>query len=104
MVNLVQRHPFHLVDQSPWPFLAGMSSLSVTTGFVMYMHCYQGGFLVFGFGFFLGIVGSIFASISFKKCRPRGPYKGRGMAISGLICSIISVVLWTVFISIMTGA
>jgi len=52
MVNLVQRHPFHLVDQSPWPFLAGMSSLSVTTGFVMYMHCYQGGFLLFGFGFF----------------------------------------------------
>jgi heme/copper-type cytochrome/quinol oxidase subunit 3 len=52
MVNLVQRHPFHLVDQSPWPFLAGMSSLSVTTGFVMYMHCYQGGFVLFAFGFF----------------------------------------------------
>ena len=52
MVNLVRRHPFHLVDQSPWPFLAGMSSLSVTTGFVMYMHCYQGGFLLFSFGFF----------------------------------------------------
>ena len=60
--------------------------------------------LVVGFGFLLGIVGIIFASISFKKCRPRGPYKGRGMAISGLICSIISVALWTVFISIMTGA
>ena len=49
--NLIQRHPFHLVDQSPWPFLAGVSSLTLTTGFVMYMHCYQGGFLVFSFGF-----------------------------------------------------
>ena len=25
--NLIQRHPFHLVDQSPWPFVAGMSCL-----------------------------------------------------------------------------
>jgi hypothetical protein len=49
--NLIQRHPFQLVDQSPWPFLAGMSSLTLTTGFVMYMHCYQGGFMVFSFGF-----------------------------------------------------
>ena len=40
--NLIQRHPFHLVDQSPWPFVAGMSALSLTTGFVMYMHCYEG--------------------------------------------------------------
>ncbi len=52
MVNLVQRHPFHLVDQSPWPFLAGMSSLCLTTGFVMYMHCYHGGFVLFSFGLF----------------------------------------------------
>ena len=43
--NLIQRHPFHLVDQSPWPFVAGMSALSLTTGFVMYMHCYEGGFM-----------------------------------------------------------
>ena len=49
--NIIQRHPFHLVDQSPWPFLAGVSSLTLTTGFVMYMHCYQGGFTVFSFGF-----------------------------------------------------
>ena len=49
--NLIQRHPFHLVDQSPWPFVAGMSALSLTTGFVMYMHCYEGGFYVFSFGF-----------------------------------------------------
>jgi hypothetical protein len=45
--NLIQRHPFHLVDTSPWPFVAGMSALSLTTGFVMYMQCYQGGFYVF---------------------------------------------------------
>ena len=49
--KLIQRHPFHLVDQSPWPFLAGLSSLSLTSGFVAYMHSYQFGGFLFSFGF-----------------------------------------------------
>jgi len=50
MSNLIQRHPFHLVDPSPWPFLAGIAALTTTSGFVMYMHCYSG-------GFYLGLIG-----------------------------------------------
>jgi cytochrome c oxidase subunit 3 len=55
MINqkLIQRHPFHLVDPSPWPFLAGIAAFNLTTGFVMYMHFYQGGFYIFSFGFLL---------------------------------------------------
>jgi CDP-diglyceride synthetase len=49
--RLIQRHPFHLVDASPWPFFAGVSALALTTGFVMYMHCFKNGFYTFSFGF-----------------------------------------------------
>ena len=51
MSNLIQRHPFHLVDSSPWPFAAGISALATTSGAVMYMHCYQGGGYVASLGF-----------------------------------------------------
>jgi len=38
-----QRHPFHLVDPSPWPFVASMGALALTFGTVMYMHSYTNG-------------------------------------------------------------
>jgi cytochrome c oxidase subunit 3 len=52
MVSLIkvskslQRHPFHLVDPSPWPFVASLSTLFCAIGMVMYMHAYQGASLV----------------------------------------------------------
>jgi cytochrome c oxidase subunit 3 len=48
--KLIQRHPFHLVDPSPWPFAVSCAALMVTTSAVMYMHHYQhsGYFLLFG--------------------------------------------------------
>jgi cytochrome c oxidase subunit 3 len=33
-----QAHPYHLVDPSPWPFLASMSLLALTLGMAMSMH------------------------------------------------------------------
>jgi cytochrome c oxidase subunit 3 len=50
--NLIQRHAFHLVDISPWPFFSSISVLTTTTGFVMYMHTYYFGSYLFLFGFF----------------------------------------------------
>jgi len=50
------RHPFHLVDPSPWPLFGAISALSLTFGGVMYMHNYQGG----GFLFFCGFFGIIY--------------------------------------------
>lgn len=49
--TIIQRHPFHLVDQSPWPFVTSVAALSLTTGFVLYMQCYQLGSYFFAFGF-----------------------------------------------------
>lgn len=40
-------HQFHLVDPSPWPFLAGLSGLMITSGLVSYMHKMLGGFELF---------------------------------------------------------
>jgi cytochrome c oxidase subunit 3 len=39
----IQRHPFHLVDPSPWPLFASLSAFTSTIGGVMYMHGYIGG-------------------------------------------------------------
>ena len=33
--HLVQRHPYHLVDPSPWPLIGSISALLLTTGGVM---------------------------------------------------------------------
>lgn len=39
-------HPYHLVDPSPWPYVASMSALGLTTGSVMYFHSYKYGELL----------------------------------------------------------
>ncbi|CAM9090026.1 unnamed protein product [Phaeothamnion confervicola] len=48
---LTQRHPFHLVEPSPWPFLAALASFCLTVGGVLYMHNYAlgGNLLLLGF-------------------------------------------------------
>lgn len=33
-----EKHPFHLVDPSPWPFIAAISTLVLAIGGVLYMH------------------------------------------------------------------
>ena len=43
-----QRHAFHLVTPSPWPFMASVGAFGTTFGGVLYMHSYRhGGFLLF---------------------------------------------------------
>ena len=49
----VQRHPFHLVDPSPWPFLASLAVFCCVIGLVMYMHAYKGANLILINGFLL---------------------------------------------------
>lgn len=39
-------HPFHLVDPSPWPYVASMGALGLTSGSVMYFHSYKYGDLL----------------------------------------------------------
>ena len=51
MSNSIKRHPFHLVDPSPWPLLASFSALSLTFGAVLYFHGYNDGEQVLISGF-----------------------------------------------------
>lgn len=53
--HLVQRHPYHLVDPSPWPLIGSISALLLTTGGVMYMHSYIGGGYLLSFGLLMVI-------------------------------------------------
>lgn len=46
----MQKHPYHLVDPSPWPLTTAMAAFLTTLGGVLYMHGYQGGSLVLPFG------------------------------------------------------
>jgi len=46
-----QKHPFHLVDPSPWPFVCALGALAMTFGFAMYAHSYSGGLTCFFTGF-----------------------------------------------------
>jgi len=48
-----QKHPFHLVDPSPWPLFASLAAFTTTTGGVMYMHGYIGGGMVLSLGFIM---------------------------------------------------
>ena len=53
-----QRHPFHLVDMSPWPLLASFMALAMTFGGVMTFHGYWGGVTMFQ----MGLVGVTYAA------------------------------------------
>ncbi|RYX87611.1 cytochrome c oxidase subunit 3, partial [bacterium] len=45
-------HTFHLVNPSPWPFLAAVAALSLVVSFVGCLHDYDGSFEEFVFSFF----------------------------------------------------
>ena len=67
MSQNVQKHPFHLVDTSPWPLFASLGALCTTVGLVMYMHGYLGGELLgsCGFSMILFIVSEIMFFFAF---------------------------------------
>lgn len=46
----IQKHPFHLVDPSPWPIVTAFSAFALLSGAVMYMQAYTSGFLLFLIG------------------------------------------------------
>lgn len=53
-------------------------------------------------GFLPGIVGIILGAMSLKEIKLNGE-QGRGMAIGGLVCSIIGTILWGVVLLIVIG-
>lgn len=51
-----QRHFFHLVDPSPWPFVTAMSAFVMMSGSVMYFQSIKGGNFVMFFGLLLVVL------------------------------------------------
>nr|YP_010338821.1 cytochrome c oxidase subunit 3 [Glaucosphaera vacuolata]UNJ18771.1 cytochrome c oxidase subunit 3 [Glaucosphaera vacuolata] len=50
---VIQRHPFHLVDSSPWPIIGSVSTLSCVLAAVMYFHHVRGGSILLLLSFLL---------------------------------------------------
>ena len=48
---LISKHPFHLVNVSPWPFFVSLSLFAVTVGAVLYFHRFQIGEVTLFIGF-----------------------------------------------------
>lgn len=70
----VQRHPYHLVDPSPWPLLASIGSLGLTFGAVMFMHNFSGGWTLFCLGF-LTIIFTMF--VWWRDITREGTFEGQ---------------------------
>ena len=53
LIHLKTDHSYHLVDPSPWPILGSLGGFSLTTGGVLFMHKYYGGWNLFLTGFII---------------------------------------------------
>lgn len=54
--NKFQAHPFHLVDQSPWPFFISWTLFFMLLGAVLYMQGFSGNLFILGFLLTLSIM------------------------------------------------
>jgi cytochrome c oxidase subunit 3 len=50
---LKTNHSYHLVDPSPWPIVAAFGAFMLTSGLVLYMHKFTGGWSLLTTGFFI---------------------------------------------------
>lgn len=96
-MNMKKRHPFHIVDPSPWPFLGSISALAVTLGAALYFHgFYKGEILLFGgflhllmvcFGWWRDVVDEA----TFQGCHTKKVQRGLRL---GMILFIVSEVMF----------
>jgi ubiquinol-cytochrome c reductase cytochrome b subunit len=92
----VARHPFHLVNVSPWPFLVSISVFALTIGIVLYFHRFQVGEITL----FLGLISlGITMSCWFRDIIREGTFEGhhtllvqKGLKL-GMILFIISEIM-----------
>jgi heme/copper-type cytochrome/quinol oxidase subunit 3 len=54
-MSSIQRHPYHLVDPSPWPLVSAISALVTAIGAAMFMHSFQNGTTILFLGIFMVI-------------------------------------------------
>ena len=73
MNKLGQRHFYHMVTRSPWPFLTALNAFAMVLGAVMYFHSFDSGFYYLISGFF----GLIFImSLWFRDVIREGTFEG----------------------------
>src|SRR6201990_289679 len=95
-LNKFQYHPFHLVENSPWPILVSFSLLSLTTGAVMYLQGYSNGGLLLTLGLILTASGM---GLWFRDVITEGTYEGHHtkQVQKGLIIGIVLFIISEVF-------
>lgn len=95
-LNKFQYHPFHLVENSPWPILVSFSLLSLTTGAVMYLQGYPNGGLLLTLGLILTVSGM---GLWFRDVITEGTYEGHHtkQVQKGIIIGIVLFIISEVF-------
>lgn len=95
-LNKFQYHPFHLVENSPWPILVSFSLLSLTTGAVMYLQGYPNGGLLLTLGLILTASGM---GLWFRDVITEGTYEGHHtkQVQKGLIIGIVLFIISEIF-------
>jgi len=58
ITQLQQKHPFHLVNASPWPIFASLGAFSLVFCFVIFLHGYES---AGNFGFIVGLLALIYS-------------------------------------------
>lgn len=90
MSNLV-RHPYHLVDESPWPIIAAAGGLILTSGLVKWFHTNNGSLMFIGLALILLVILQWWRDIS------------REGALQGLHTGIVEVGLrWGIILFIVS--
>ena len=93
----MRKHPFHLVDPSPWPLFASFAGLLSTVGGVMYMYGYTGGGSVLSLGILMILYGMF---VWWRDVIREGTYQGHHTYLVqigvryGMILFIVSEVMF----------
>jgi cytochrome c oxidase subunit 3 len=92
-----QKHPFHLVDPSPWPLLGATSAFICTTGGTIYIHNFSGG----GFSFLIGLLLLVLTmTVWWRDIIREGTFEGQHSSIVqlglrfGIILFIVSEIIF----------
>jgi len=73
MNKLGQRHFYHMVTQSPWPFLTALNAFAMVLGAIMYFHTFANGL----YYLISGLLGLIFImSLWFRDVIREGTFEG----------------------------
>ena len=94
---ITQKHPFHLVDPSPWPIVASTAAFICATGAVIYFHGFSNGgwFLTFGLFFLVFTI-----AIWWRDIIREGTFEGQHTSIVqlglrfGIILFIVSEIIF----------